>query len=246
MEKMKDCPWRIGLTGTVGSKTIHKLVLQGLFGKSKKFISTKNLMDRKEIATLKIECINLKYTDNERESLKKTTYKDEIKYITEHTRRNNFISGLALAQKKNVLILIQKIKHGETLEKLIRKKANDRNVYLVNGGTDKKDREIIRKIVEKETGSIIIASYGVFSRGVSIKNIHHVIFGSPSKSEFRVLQSIGRGLRVSSTKSKVKLYDIVDDLSWKNRKNYALKHFIERVKLYVKEQFVYEIRGFKI
>lgn len=255
MTKLIACPWRIGFTGTLGSKTINKLVLQGLFGKSKKIMTTEELMERKEVANLNIQCINLKYNDAEKKALmrkkyinktgkiiiKQAEYQDEIKFITEHEKRNKFITNLVLSKKKNSLVLIQKIKHGENLFEMIKKKSPNRKIYLVNGGTDKKDREKIRILAEKENEVIIIASYGVFSTGVSIKNIFNVVFGSPSKSEFRVLQSIGRGLRISATKSDVTLFDIIDDLSWKKKINYSLKHFIERIKIYNSEKFNYRL-----
>lgn len=73
--------------------------------------------------------------------------------------------------------------------------------------------------------------------GVNIVNLHNVIFASPSKSKIRNLQSIGRGLRVSNTKTSMTLYDIADDLCIKRHKNYTIGHFEERLKIYANEQF---------
>ena len=109
------------------------------------------------------------------------------------------------------------------------------------GGTDAETRESIRSITEKETNAIIIASYGTFSTGINIKNLHNVIFASPSKSRIRNLQSIGRGLRKSDTKDACTLYDIADNLQYKKKVNYTLKHLYERVKIYNEEQFDYKI-----
>ena len=106
---------------------------------------------------------------------------------------------------------------------------------------DAEDREQVREITEKETDAIIVASYGTFSTGINIKNLHNVIFASPSKSRVRNLQSIGRVLRKGKDKVSAKLYDIADDLTIGSRKNYTLNHFIERVKIYVSEQFNYDI-----
>lgn len=256
MDKLFDCPYRIGLTGTLGSKTVHKLVLEGLFGRSKKYISTKQLMDRKEVADLTIKPIVLKYPDDDKKGLrnfktkidgewitKKATYQEELKFILEHKKRNKFIVNLTHSLSENTLILFSRNDHGKLLRESIAEKleGTGRKIYFVNGGTSKDDREKVRLIVEKEKNCVIIASYGVFSTGISIKNIHNVIFAAPSKSEFRVLQSIGRGLRVSATKLKVVLWDIVDDLSWKKTQNYALKHFLERMKIYTAEKFKYKM-----
>lgn len=97
------------------------------------------------------------------------------------------------------------------------------------------------KIRKEACGAIIIASYGTFSTGINIRNLHNVIFASPSKSRIRNLQSIGRGLRKSSTKESAVLFDIADNMSWKQKKNFTLLHFMERVKIYNQEQFKYKI-----
>jgi hypothetical protein len=86
-----------------------------------------------------------------------------------------------------------------------------------------------------------VASYGTFSTGINIRNLHNVVFASPSKSRIRNLQSIGRVLRKGENKVKATLYDIADDISYKSRKNYTLNHLIERIKIYNEENFNYEI-----
>ena len=95
--------------------------------------------------------------------------------------------------------------------------------------------------VEKVTDMMKIASYGVFSTGINIKNLHNVIFASPSKSRVRNLQSIGRVLRKGNNKTKAMLYDIADDSTKNSRKNYTLNHLIERIKVYNEEKLHYEI-----
>ena len=102
-------------------------------------------------------------------------------------------------------------------------------------------KEQIREITEREVNSIIVASYGTFSTGINIKNLHNIVFASPSKSRIRNLQSIGRVLRKGTNKAKAILYDISDDCSVKSRKNYTLNHLIERIKIYNEENFNYDI-----
>ena len=118
---------------------------------------------------------------------------------------------------------------------------SNRKAYYVYGGTDAESREKVRELVELEKDSVICASYGVYSTGVNIRNIHNIVFASPSKSRIRNLQSIGRGLRKSETKSSASLYDIADDLTYNDRKNYTLNHFMERIKIYTSEHFPYHI-----
>jgi superfamily II DNA or RNA helicase len=102
-----------------------------------------------------------------------------------------------------------------------------------------KERESVRKITETEENAIIVASYGTFSTGVSIRNLHNIVFASPSKSKIRNLQSIGRGLRLGNNKEKATLYDIIDDLRLNDddEPNYALQHYVERMKIYHSEKF---------
>ena len=133
-------------------------------------------------------------------------------------------------------------KHGEILFNLIKEKAGqERKVFFVFGGTDTDDREQIRAITEREDNAIIVASYGTFSTGINIRNLHNIVFSSPTKSPIRVLQSIGRGLRVGDKKDSATVYDISDNLSYKGKDNFTLNHFKERVNIYNREGFNYEI-----
>jgi superfamily II DNA or RNA helicase len=117
----------------------------------------------------------------------------------------------------------------------------NRKVFFIHGGVDVENRELARSITETQDSAIIVASYGTFSTGINIKNLHNVIFASPSKSRIRNLQSIGRVLRKGKNKFKATLYDIADDCSSRVRKNYTLNHLIERIKIYNEENFNYEI-----
>jgi superfamily II DNA or RNA helicase len=191
------------------------------------------------LAKLDINVILLKHLPNKFE-----TYEDEVKYIIGHERRNKFIKNLALDLKGNTLILFARVEgHGQPLYELINSSnlIENRHVFFVHGGVATQDREKVREITEKETGAIIVASYGTFSTGINIKNLHNVIFASPSKSRIRNLQSIGRVLRKGDKKTKATLYDIADDISYKSRKNYTLNHLIERIKIYNEENFNYDI-----
>ena len=164
-------------------------------------------------------------------------------YIVGHNRRNKFIQNLTISLNGNTLLLFQYVdKHGKILYDMISKKVQEgRKVFFVYGGTDADTRENIRSITENETNAIIIASYGTFSQGINIRNLHNIIFASPSKSRIRNLQSIGRGLRKGEAKDKAVLFDISDDLRHKSKVNYTLNHFAERVKIYNSEEFEYKI-----
>ena len=131
----------------------------------------------------------------------------------------------------------------EKFEKLPR---NTRRLFYVSGETDVDTREKVREITEQSDNAIIVASMGTFSTGINIRNLHNIIFASPSKSQIRVLQSIGRGLRKSEDGRPTKVFDIADDLHWKSKKNYTLQHAAERIKIYAKEKFTYKVFDVKI
>ena len=126
-------------------------------------------------------------------------------------------------------------------EKINKNKGENRKVFFIHGGVDAEERELVREITERENNAIIVASYGTFSTGINIKNLHNVIFASPSKSRIRNLQSIGRVLRKGNNKVKAVLFDIADDCTYRAQKNYTLNHLIERIKIYNEENFNYEI-----
>jgi superfamily II DNA or RNA helicase len=240
MTKLHQCKYRFGLTGTLDGSQTHKLVLEGLFGTAEKVVSTKELIDKKTLANLKIKCIVLKHPTRK----ERMTYAEEMDYIVSREFRNNFILDLCNTISGNTLCLFQLVeKHGKILYDGMK---GSENVYFVYGGTDTEQREKIRGLVEGHTKSTTIASYGTFSTGINIRNINNIVLASPSKSKIRVLQSIGRGLRTSSTKDSILIFDIADDISYGERRNFTLNHFFERINIYNEEQFNYEISKVKI
>ena len=217
------------------------MVLEGLFGPTKKVISTKELIDKNQLSAFNIKCLILKHSDEVCKEMKDATYPDELKYLIESENRNRFIRNLAISLEKNTLVLFQMKKHGRALYEMIKQKANGRSVYFIDGDVDTVVREEVRKIMEIENNAITVASFGTFSTGTNIRNLHNIIFAMPTKSTIRTLQSIGRGLRQSEGKEQATLYDIADDLRYKKHMNYTLKHFVERTKIYNDEQFPFKI-----
>lgn len=243
MNKATEAKYRFGLTGTLDGTQTHKLVLEGLFGPVYQVTKTKKLQDDGTLAPLDIKIPVLQYPDVMKKQMKGATYPSEIDFLCKNDKRNNFIANLATSLEGNTLVLFNFVdKHGKPLFELINSKVDEnRKVYFVSGEIDVNDREAIRKLVEKQNDAIITASLGTFSTGINIKNLHNIIFASPSKSQIKVLQSIGRGLRLSENGATTVLYDIADDLSHGRYKNFALKHCAERVKIYDKEQFKYQL-----
>ena len=238
MSKLVDCKYRIGTTGTLDGTEINQLVLEGLFAKVEEVTTTQELVKEKYLSNLHIQVIVLEHI---RENKKRRTYQEEMEYLATSPSKNNFISKLAKGLKGNTLILAQYIKQLQTITLILTSYKEDRKVFFVYGGTDTKDREDIRNIVEEEEDAIIVASYGVFSTGINIKRLHNIVFASPYKSQIKVLQSIGRGLRLTEDKTQCNLFDIADDLSYNNNSNFTLKHLEERIKIYSTQEFEYEI-----
>jgi superfamily II DNA or RNA helicase len=172
--------------------------------------------------------------------LRNADYQAELDYLVRNDARNKFIMNLTLSLKGNTLLLFQFVeKHGKTLYELL--KDCGRPVFFVHGGVDGEDREQIRKLLETEQEAIVVASVGTFSTGVNIPSLRNIISASPSKSKIRNLQSIGRVLRKSAGKDGATLYDIADDMTWKNKQNFTILHFMARVSIYNEEKFDYRI-----
>ena len=239
MTKLHDCKYRIGTTGTLDGTEIHRLVLEGLFGIHEQITTTSKLIEEKHLANLHINCLVLKHP---KENRIRMDYQQEMEYISTYKQRNLYISKLAVSLEGNTLVLAQYIKKQLVpLCSLIVERCEDRAIHLIYGATPTEDREEVRELVEKENDAIIVASYGTFSLGVNIKRLHNIIFASPYKSQIKVLQSIGRGLRTADDKTELKVFDISDDLSYNGKENYTLKHFGERINIYNEQGFDYDI-----
>ena len=244
LEKCVNAEYRIGVTGTLNGQKIHSLQLESLFGPVKKVITTKQLMDNNQVANLEIKCLVLKYPEEIAKLTQKLKYQEEIAYLILNKERNRFIKNLTLSLKGNTLLLFQFVeKHGDVLYEMISnsKHAKDKVVYYINGSIKAEEREIIRKAMETQDNVILIGSVGTVATGTNIKNLHNIIFTSPSKSRVRNLQAIGRILRLNDNKDKAILYDIADDLRYKKHQNYTILHFKERIKIYNEEKFEYKL-----
>lgn len=242
MEQLDEVKYRIGTTGSLDNTKINQLVLEGIFGNIHKVTSTSKLIDNQQLSPLKVTSILLKYPPKLRQNFKqqfaKFSYQDEIEFLVQYEKRNKFIRNLTLSLSGNTLLLFRFVeKHGAVLYEMLKNKDPSRQIFFIHGATDVADRENVRSVLSHETNAIVVASYGVFSTGINIPSISNIVFGSPSKSRIRNLQSIGRGLRIDQNKTHCNLYDLVDDLHWGSWKNFTLKHGAERYKLYLEENF---------
>lgn len=254
MEGLDECYYRHGFTGTLKSEEskTHRLVLEGCFGSVRKHVSTKDLMDDGTIADFNIKAIVLSHSIENRKAFKKALgkvqntsqkYPAEREYLTNNNKRNIFIRNLLWSLKdQNNLVLFDLVeKHGKILEPMLHKEG--RQLHFIYGATKGTERERIRHMIENDPikQHDILASFGTFSTGINLKKLDNVIFASGSKSEVKVLQSIGRALRKGNDADKATLYDIADDLSVGAYQNYTLQHFRKRIEIYGTEQFEVKI-----
>jgi superfamily II DNA or RNA helicase len=235
MTKLHDCKYRIGTTGTLDGTEIHQLVLEGIFGKCENVTTTSELIEKKYLSNLHIKCLVLEHPKEKRQHF---DYAEEFEFLSVDEKRNKFIANLAKYESGNSLVLCRYISQLDILYEMI---SNDKETYKVYGNTPTQEREEVRRLVEVGNDIVIVASYGVFSTGINIKRLHNIVFASPYKSQIKVLQSLGRGLRVADDKDQLNVFDIVDDLTFKNKENFTLKHFRERINIYNSEQFEYDI-----
>ena len=237
LTKMHGCKYRIGLTGTLDGMQCHQLQLEGLFGPVEKVIRTQELQKKGYLSELKINVLVCKH-----EYIPFENYQEEIEYIITHPKRNKIITSLAKDISGNTLILFNYIeRHGDVLRDMLNSTKGNKKLFYIHGGTETSDREMVREICEVTDNAIILASYGTFSTGINIKNLHNVIFASPSKSRIRNLQSIGRALRKHDSKARAYLYDFADDISNEHNRNMTLNHMVFRIKTYNDEKFDYSI-----
>lgn len=243
MGKAYEAEYRIGLTGTLDGNKTNELVIRGSLGPIIKGISTKELQDLGYLAELDIKMLKLKYSEFVRKGIAAVKdYQKEINFIVSNTKRNKFIRNLACSTTGNTLILFTLVeKHGKILNEMLQEKNAGKKVFYIHGGTDADTREDVRRIVSTEKNCIILASYGTFSTGINAPSIENIIFASPYKSIIKVLQSIGRGLRLHHGKEKCNLFDLWDDMTHKSKDNYLTAHASHRLEIYAKQEFNYKI-----
>jgi superfamily II DNA or RNA helicase len=250
MENLVNADFRIGMSGTLDGLTTSRMTIEGLFGSTYKVITAAEMIDKGYSSDLQITAVVLKHSENVRKFIgeNKLDYENERAFVYQHKKRNNFLSHLALSLKGNTLLYFW---HIDTHGKLIYDALNALNdgskqIYFIDGQTDVDERERIRAEFEKRDDIIAVVSYGTTSTGSNYKSVHNIIFGSTFKGVVKNLQTIGRGLRKSKTKHKCVLYDIVDDMSWGKRDNYMMKHFKDRLNIYLSEGFKFQVKEISI
>jgi len=253
LKKCVDAEYKIGLTGTLPTEKVDRYNIFGYLGPVIYNLKSRELIDKGYLSDIRIVNMSIRYSKKDIEVNKHQTYAEELDLIITKPSRQKvlkyIIDNKHVADNHNMLILAQRINHIDNIVEYLKKEYPNKEILKIDGKTDPDERERVRKYVESNDGVILVATYGTLSTGVNIPKIHHVVFASFYKSKIKVLQSIGRGLRTHKTKNMVIIWDLIDDMRWKKRKNkktteeyglnYAYQHFLERLKFYKEQGFKY-------
>lgn len=232
-------PHKFGLTGSLPE---NKIDIWNILGKMGPIIYEKSSHDLRQAGYLAdIETTIIKFHYNEEPLYEKVSmsnplkaYTTEQEFVISHPWRNEKIAALAAKTPKNTLIIVDRIVHGEIFKRHIKKVTANKKVYFIQGSVNIRTREKVRKLMESSDNVVCIAIAKIFSTGINIKNLHYIILAISGKAKVRLIQSIGRGLRLHENKDKLYLIDIADQLK------YAEQHELERIKIYEQECIKYK------
>lgn len=235
LQNSHNSKWRFGFTGTIPKCRLDELMVKSYLGPVLKTFSAKDLADDGYISHCVINMLNINYIDKI-----KGEYNDVREIVFNQRYRLGLIKHICEQTDHTALILVDKIREGEVLEEMLIEHFPDRDVIFVSGRDNTELREKWRKVADLQDNVIIIATYPVFQMGVNIPSLRTLIFGSPSKSYIRIIQSIGRTLRLHADKEDVGaiIWDLVDNVKYLKKhgdirhRHYTFeKHIINEYKL---------------
>jgi superfamily II DNA or RNA helicase len=234
-----DTPYTFGFTGTMPSSLIDQWNIIGKFGPVNYEEKTKTLEQKDYIATFKIIILKIKH-DNVPASIAMPdrsleSFQRELDFLLQNKRRNEIICNLSSKLQNNTIIMVDRIDHGLALMDIL-KQITKKPFYFIRGTTDIEEREEIRKLMNKQNDIIVVAMSKIFSTGINIPNLHNIIFASAGKAKIKIMQSIGRALRLHPNKKVANIFDISDNTI------YSRKHLQQRITLYDNEKYLYEIK----
>ena len=256
LEKCVNAKYRYGLTGTFPKEgTLDRLTLMCYTGPLVNEVSAKFLQNKGHISLCNVKVIEMDYANDVTKQAfhdlsknpfdRKGLFNLEQNYIIENQTRLTMVCNVIERSTKNGLVLFHHREYGQALYERLRQQTKNKLVYYVDGKTDSEIREIYKKKMENHDNVILIASYGTFSTGISVKNIHNIFFTESFKSEVIIRQSIGRGLRKHKTKDMLVIIDFVDNFNWNRYTSYHMKHAKVRQEIYADQKFPYVVKKLK-
>ena len=225
---------RIGFTGTLPENDIDKWNINNYIGPviyKKTTTELREAAGGEYIANAQAIAIHINYSIKPDYTAVAAAqrYLTELDFIHINTFRNDVVKNIISKLNNNSLILVDHIVHGETLYNTLTT-LTDKQVYFIQGSVEVEDRKKVQELMELHNNVVCVAISKIFSTGISIKNIHYIVFAAGGKSKIKTLQSIGRGLRVHENKDILTIIDIVDELI------YGGKHYEKRKEFYALEQ----------
>ena len=227
---------RIGMTGTLKSDKLHPILVSSLFGPVQRVVTTRQLIDTGRATSVDVTAMMLSYDPSERKKVAGSTYKDEIQFLIEHPHRNKMVASLIASLRGNTLVVFDRIEHIEAVKEILDSMTHGKQVFVITGDVKRDERELIKLIATKEDGITVLGTFGCVSTGLSIKRLRNLVLPHPSKSVVRVLQSLGRILRLHDDKDAAFVFDFMDDLSYEGESNHTLRHAFIRVDMYKNDQ----------
>ena len=218
---------RIGCTGTLPTDKIDLWSIIANFGDIIYEKPSSELRNEHFLTDVKSYILHLSYTTKS-----PMNYQQELEFLMNHKGRNDLIYKLSAKCNNNILILVNYIEHGNIIYETL-KDIKGKQVFFIQGSVDVDDRAEIIKKMEENNNIICIAISAIFSTGINIKNLHTMIFAAGGKSAIRMIQSIGRGLRLHSNKKQFNVIDLADNLKYGN------EHIEERKRIYESEKITY-------
>jgi superfamily II DNA or RNA helicase len=222
---LKNAPIRWGLTGTIPREKFEFESIHASLGPVIGQISAKSLQDKGVLSKCHVNVCQLIDT------VAHSDYQSELKYLTTNEARLAYIAKMMnkISQTGNTLILVDRISAGKLLEELIP------NSTFVSGAVKVKDRKETYDTIKEGTNEVIIATYGVAAVGLNIPRIFNMVLLEPGKSFVRVIQSIGRGVRIAKDKDFVQIWDLTSTCK------FAKRHLTQRKKFYKEAEYPFTI-----
>lgn len=233
-----NCSYKFGFTGTMPPSLIDQWNIIGKIGPIIYEEKTQDLRNKNYVSNFRIVILNIKHENipNFTKNVVRPAeaYNNEIEYLMNNTRRNGIIAKLASRLENNTIIMVDRIDHGVNIELTLKEICKeDRPIYFIRGSTEIEEREKVRSLMEGRSDVIVVAVSKIFSTGINIPNLHNIIFASAGKAKIKIMQSIGRALRLHPTKTMATIFDIADNTK------YSKNHLTERIKLYETENYTY-------
>lgn len=237
IRKFNTCK-RFGFTGTLPENLLDQWTIKGLIGPVIYEKTSYELREQQYITSASVQVVKLNYKNVPDYSLSSgptSQYKQEIDFIIHNSFRNKTIKLIADKCTNNTLILVDRIEHGHEILHAVSENT-DKKIYFIRGEVETQERENVKHLMEQSNNIICIAITSIFSTGINIKNLHYIIFAAGGKAKIKIIQSIGRGLRLHESKKQLVIFDIFDDLK------YGKKHYVKRIQLYEKEKISYRVK----